>query len=109
MRDPVTEPTEQTGRAASRRWRRNAVLAAGLALAMGLGATSAKAGDYDPKKAGNPFRIAYYLAYPVAFTIDWVILRPAYYIGQVEPFHTVFGTKRHPRIPDPPPPAPVAP
>jgi hypothetical protein len=98
MRHPVS------GREAGRTLRR-AALAGALALATWLSAGPAEAG-YDPQKAGNPFRIVYYVAYPVAFTIDWVILRPAYYIGQVEPFHTIFGTKRHPRLPDPPP-APV--
>jgi hypothetical protein len=92
--------------AKSGRRMRRAALTAGLALATWLGPISAQAGGYDPQKAGNPFKIVYYVAYPIAFAVDWVILRPAYYIGQVEPFHTVFGTKRHPRIPDPPPPAP---
>ena len=88
---------------------RRIVLAAGLTLVTWLGSTPAQASGYDPQKAGNPLKIVYYAVYPVAFTIDWLILRPAYYIGQVEPFHTVFGTKRHPRLPDPPPPAPSAP
>ena len=96
MRHPVSG-----GREAGRTWRRTA-LAAGVALVTWLSATSAGAGDYDPQKAGNPLKIVYYAAYPVALTIDWLILRPAYYIGQVEPFHTIFGTKRHPKPPEPP-------
>jgi hypothetical protein len=75
----------------------------GLACATWLAATPAQA-EYDPQKAGNPLKIVYYVVYPVALTVDWLILRPAWYIGQVEPFHTIFGTTRHPEPPEPVPP-----
>jgi len=52
--------------------------------------------DYDPQRAGNPLRIVYYAVYPVAWLVDVLIFRPAYHIGQYEPFHTVFGTERVP-------------
>ncbi len=100
MRHPVTGPETgpRTGREARRTLRRIALVGA-VALTAWLGAAPARA-EYDPRKAGNPLKIVYYVAYPVAFTIDWLILRPAYYIGQVEPFHTVFGTTRHPKPPE---------
>ena len=102
MQHPISG--RAAGRKAARTWRRTALVSA-LALATWLSAAPAEAGGYDPQKAGNPLKIVYYVVYPVAFTIDWVILRPAYYIGQVEPFHTIFGTQRDPELPEPPPPA----
>ena len=101
MRDRVNG-----GRRAGRALRR-AALAAGLMLATLATTTSARASDYDPHTAGNPLKIVYYAVYPATLLIDYLILRPAYYIGQVEPFHTIFGTTRHPELPDPPPPAPA--
>lgn len=50
--------------------------------------------EYDPKRAGNPLRIVYYAVYPATLLLDWLIFRPAYYVGQCEPFHTIFGTER---------------
>jgi len=52
--------------------------------------------EYDPKRAGNPLKIVYYAVYPAAFLVEVLIFRPAYYIGQWEPFHTLFGTTRPP-------------
>jgi len=96
------------GRIAGQSWIRN-LLASGLLLAAVAGASPARATEYDPKKAGNPLKIVYYAAYPACLAIDWLILRPAFFIGQYEPFHTLFGTTRHPEIPDPPAPEQSAP
>lgn len=46
---------------------------------------------YDPSKAGNPVRIAAYALHPVGVILDYVIFRPAWYIGGKEPFRTLFG------------------
>lgn len=98
----MRHPVSGSGRTVRRTWQRAALVGA-LGLATWMSAPSAGASDYDPRKAGNPLKIVYYAVYPVALTIDYLILRPAYYIGQVEPFHTIFGTTRHPRPPEPPP------
>lgn len=79
-------------------------------LAIGIGITAvarpAAADGYDSERSGNPLRIVYYVVYPVGFLLDRLIFRPAYYIGQCEPFHSLFGTTRHPEdLEDPPPPA----
>ncbi len=47
--------------------------------------------EYDPRKAGHPLKIAYYVLYPIGLTLDWLIFRPAWHIGQVEPVQTLFG------------------
>jgi hypothetical protein len=58
-------------------------------------ATSAPAAgifdEYDAKEAGHPVRIAAYVLHPVGVFIDWVIFRPAWWIGSHEPFYTLFG------------------
>jgi hypothetical protein len=46
---------------------------------------------YDSSKAGNPVRIAAYAAHPVGVILDYMIFRPAWYIGGKEPFRTLFG------------------
>jgi len=48
---------------------------------------------YDPQEAGHPAKIAYYVLYPIGFVLDVLILRPAYWLGQHEPFRTVFGVE----------------
>ena len=47
--------------------------------------------DYDPKEAGHPLRIAAYALHPVGVVIDWLVFRPAWWIGSHEPFYTLFG------------------
>jgi hypothetical protein len=57
-----------------------------------LAATPARAGEpYDPKRAGNPVRIAAYIVHPVGVILDYLIFRPAWWIGQHEPFRSLFG------------------
>jgi len=46
---------------------------------------------YDPKRAGNPVRIAAYIMHPAGVLIDYLIMRPAWWIGSHEPFRTIFG------------------
>ena len=46
---------------------------------------------YDPKRAGNPVRIAAYVVHPVGVLLDYLIFRPAWWIGQHEPFKSIFG------------------
>jgi hypothetical protein len=64
-----------------------------LALGLVASALPARAAEeyYDPKMAGNPVRIAAYIMSPVGEFIDYVILRPAWWVGSHEPFRTIFG------------------
>jgi hypothetical protein len=70
------------------------------ALTALLAAPSAVAGEtesvsnsssYDPTMSGHPVKIVYYALYPVGYVLDTLILRPAWWLGQREPFRTVFG------------------
>ena len=78
-----------TGRARGRGIRRK--LAGGLALLLLGSAGPALADEYDPKRAGHPLRIVAYVLHPIGVAIDYLILRPAHWVGSQEPFKTVFG------------------
>lgn len=63
-----------------------------IVLALALQATPVSAADeYDPSDAGFPIRVLAYVVHPVGVTLDYLIFRPAYWIGSYEPFRTVFG------------------
>lgn len=47
--------------------------------------------EYDPRDAGHPLRIAAYILHPAGVIVDYLIMRPAYYVGRMEPFRTLFG------------------
>ena len=60
-----------------------------------LAAPASGADDYDPQEAGHPVRIVAYALHPVGVVLDWLIFRPAWWLGQYEPLRTLFG--REPR------------
>ena len=62
-----------------------------LALLLSGPAGSAAAEEYEPDNAGNPLRVFAYVVYPVGVVFDYLILRPAYWVGSHEPFRTIFG------------------
>ncbi len=86
------------GSAKSGCWRRR-VLALALLGAL-LGAPSAATAEhkstsvsasYSPTDAGHPVRILYYIVYPVGFLLDNLILKPVWWLGQRQPFRSIFG------------------
>lgn len=56
-----------------------------------LAATPAFADRYEAEYAGHPLRIVAYLAHPIGVMIDYLVLRPAHWVGEFEPFATLFG------------------
>lgn len=71
-----------------------ATVAAGIAaacLTLAMGALPAAADDYDPQRAGHPFRVAVYLIHPVGVALDLLIFRPAHWLGSHEPLASLFG------------------
>ncbi len=60
-------------------------------LALTLWAGSAGAAEYDPRSSGHPLRIAAYALHPVGVLLDYMIFRPAWWVGQREPFRSLFG------------------
>lgn len=71
---------------------RSAAAPALLVLALAAGVSSdASADDHDARRAGHPVRIAAYLLHPVGVALDWLIVRPAHWVVEREPFRTIFG------------------
>ena len=60
-------------------------------LALTLWAGSAGAAEYDARTSGHPLRIAAFALHPVGVLLDYMIFRPAWWVGQREPFRTLFG------------------
>ena len=89
--DPDPGPTRRREAPAARRDPARPGLAA---LAMAIGSRRSprppRPRRCDPKEAGFPLRIVAYVLHPVGVTIDYLLLRPAYWIGSHEPFR-LFG------------------
>jgi hypothetical protein len=62
-----------------------------LTLGMLAVASPASADEYDPKYAGHPLRILAYIVHPVGVMFDYLLFRPAHWVGSHEPFKTIFG------------------
>lgn len=63
------------------------LLSLGLVVAAPAGAES----EYDAPDAGHPVRIAGYVLHPVGVIYDYLVLRPAWWVGSYQPFRTLFG------------------
>ena len=76
------------------------VIIAGLiAVTLGIGAGSAVAveDDYDDTQS-HPLRVAAYLAYPIGFTAEWLVLRPFHYLISRPSLESVFGHSQHQEV-----------
>jgi hypothetical protein len=74
------------------------VLLAGLLLV----AAPAVSDDYERHSAGHPLRIAAYVLHPVGVALDYLIFRPAHWIGSKGPLKAIFGHEDEtPRISQP--------
>ncbi|MEE2677898.1 MAG: hypothetical protein VX546_04895 [Myxococcota bacterium] len=73
-------------------YRVRSIFAAGLAAMLIAIAVPAGANEeYDPEYAGHPVRIVAYVLHPIGVIVDYLILRPAFWVGSQEPFATLFG------------------
>jgi hypothetical protein len=66
-------------------------LAAGLTAVALFVSLPAAADKYEPKRAGHPLRIIAYVVHPVGVILDYLIFRPAHWIGSHEPIKTLVG------------------
>ena len=82
MRKKGTDPMDRV---------RRSLLVGAMAVVLLAGAAPAGADEHDPKRSGHPVRIVAYVVHPVGVAIDYLILRPAHWIGSHEPFKTIFG------------------
>jgi uncharacterized membrane protein YhiD involved in acid resistance len=66
-------------------------LAVGLAaVVLGI-ALPAAAEEYDPGHAGHPVRILAYVVSPIGVLFDYLVMRPAHWLGGLEPLATLLG------------------
>jgi len=71
----------------SRRW-----LASLLLIAVMAGwAGAAAADEYDARRAGHPLRVVAYALHPVGVALDYLLFRPAHWVGSLPVIRTVFG------------------
>jgi hypothetical protein len=85
----VKTPLEDAMLRACRKPLASALLVLGLLVA----AQPAAADEYDPNYAGHPLRVLAYVVHPVGVLFDYLIFRPAHWIGSKEPMKTIFGHK----------------
>lgn len=71
--------------------RRGAFAVVALVLIAVTAATPVEADEYDEKSSGHPLRIVAYVLHPVGVAIDYLLLRPAHWLGSHEPLKTIFG------------------
>ena len=72
---------------------RRRLLACALAFFLLCAALPAAADDHEVEHAGHPLRIVAYMMHPIGVIIDYVLLRPFHWIGNHQPFKTLFGHK----------------
>jgi hypothetical protein len=92
MRTTSTTTTSVTRERPGRGTRLRTAAAAGAmgAVLLLCGAT-ASADEYEPSNAGHPLRVAAYIVHPVGVVYDYLLLRPAFWVGSHDPFRTLFG------------------
>jgi hypothetical protein len=49
------------------------------------------ADEYDARRAGHPVRGVAYVLHPVGVALDWLIFRPAHWVGSQPVIRTIFG------------------
>ena len=81
---------DRIGSACGKRSLRVGLVMVVLALVL-QGSPALAADEYEPSDAGFPLRVIAYVVNPVGVVLDYLILRPAYWLGSHEPFRTVFG------------------
>lgn len=66
-------------------------MGAALAVVLLLSATPAMADRYQSDRSGHPLRIVAYIVHPIGVLLDYMIMRPAHWVGGHEPLATIFG------------------
>ena len=77
--------------------KRTTAVALGVAvLCSVISALPARAGttQYNPRRAGHPLRIVAYAMHPVGVALDYLIFRPAWWVGSASPGRICSPSKR---------------
>jgi hypothetical protein len=62
-----------------------------LAAALAALAGPAAADEYDARRAGHPLRVAAYILHPIGVALDYLVFRPAHWVGSQPVIRTIFG------------------
>jgi hypothetical protein len=62
-----------------------------LVATASLAASPALADEYDARRAGHPLRVVAYVLHPIGVTLDYLLFRPAHWVGSLPVIRTVFG------------------
>jgi len=89
----MTDRSKSETRGAARARRAGlSIVCATIVMAL-AGPVAAAESEYDAADSGNPVRMSAYVLHPVGVIYDYLILRPAWWVGSHEPFRTFFGRK----------------
>jgi hypothetical protein len=81
---------------------RKQLMVISLSASLLLLASPALGDEYESQSAGHPLRIVAYVLHPIGVTLDYLIFRPAHWIGSLGPLKTFFGhSDETPRISEP--------
>jgi len=67
----------------------------GLGLAVVLGGGVANAHDAYDDSESHPLRLAAYVAYPVGYALEWMVMRPIHFVVSHPQLERVFGHVPH--------------
>jgi len=62
-----------------------------LVAGVGVLAGPAAADEYDARRAGHPLRVVAYVLHPIGVTLDYLLFRPAHWVGSLPVVRTIFG------------------
>jgi len=70
---------------------RRSIAVLSLVASLALVATPAAADEYDARRAGHPLRVVAYVLHPVGVALDYLLFRPAHWVGSQPVIRTIFG------------------
>lgn len=70
---------------------RRALAALTLTAGLAVLATPALADEYDRHRAGHPLRVIAYVVHPIGVALDWLVFRPAHWVGSQPVVRDIFG------------------
>ena len=70
---------------------RRSLAALFLVASFALVAAPAAADEYDARRAGHPLPVVAYVLHPVGVALDYLLFRPAHWVGSQPVVRTIFG------------------
>jgi hypothetical protein len=70
---------------------RRSLAALSLLACLAFAAAPATADEYDAHRAGHPLRVVAYVLHPIGVGLDYLLFRPAHWVGSLPVVRTIFG------------------